>query len=319
MAEQHMARALALAAQVRGAVGPNPRVGCVVVDPSGRIVGSGAHQGAGTAHAEVVALAQAGEAARGGTAYVTLEPCNHHGRTPPCSQALLAAGVSEVRYAVADPTQAAGGAQYLREAGVRAEAGPLTEQATAFLRPWLFAVSHGRPFVTYKLATTIDGYIAAADGTSRWITGPPARRWVHELRAQVDAVAVGARTYRQDQPQLTVRGVEVVRQPLRVVLGGVDAPGFRVIRGHDPAAALTQLYAEGVRHLLLEGGATVGAAFLRAGLVDDLVWMIAPKLLGAGTRALADLGVGTIGDALGWQVTELTPVGDDVMIRCGRR
>lgn len=319
MSEDYMAQALALAASVRGAVGPNPRVGCVIVDTTGRVVGRGAHLGAGTPHAETVALAEAADAAGGGTAYVTLEPCNHHGRTPPCSQALLAAGVREVHYAVADPTPAAGGAQYLRQAGVSATVGPLTEQAAAFLRPWLFAVTHQRPFVTYKLASTLDGCIAASDGSSRWITGEAARAWVHELRAQVDAIAVGARTYAQDRPQLTVRGIDVVKQPLRVVLGDVDAPGLRVIPGHDPAAALTQLYDEGVRHLLLEGGATVGAAFIRAGLVDDLVWMFAPKLLGAGTRAMADLGVATIADALTWRVTEVTQMGDDVMIRCGRR
>jgi diaminohydroxyphosphoribosylaminopyrimidine deaminase/5-amino-6-(5-phosphoribosylamino)uracil reductase len=318
--EQYMAQALELAASVAGAVGPNPRVGCVIVGPDGRVVGRGAHLGAGTAHAEVVALAEAGDAARGATAYVTLEPCNHHGRTPPCTQALLAAQVEEVRYAVADPTTAAGGAATLRDHGVHAEQGPLTERAEAFLEPWLFAVEHERPFVTYKVASTLDGYVAAADGTSRWITGPQARQWVHRLRARVDGIAVGSRTYREDDPRLTVRGMDVVKQPQRFVLGGADSrPGFTVIPGRDPAGALRSMYDAGVRHLLLEGGPTVGAAFVRAGLVDELVWMTAPKTLGAGVPAMGDLQVRTIDDAVRWRITEVCALGDDVMIRCRRR
>jgi diaminohydroxyphosphoribosylaminopyrimidine deaminase / 5-amino-6-(5-phosphoribosylamino)uracil reductase len=320
MPEQYMAQALSLAASVKGAVGPNPRVGCVIVAADGSVVGRGAHQGTGTAHAEVVALAEAGDAARGATAYVTLEPCDHHGLTPPCAQALVAAGIGKVHYAVADPTPAAGGARTLREHGIAAEQGPLTEQAQAFLEPWLFAVTTGRPFVTYKVASTLDGYIAAADGTSRWITGPEARARSHELRAQVDAIAVGSGTYRADRPELTVRGIDVVRQPQRFVLGDVQvAEGFATIPGHDPRAALAHMYDAGVRHLLLEGGATVGAAFLTAGLVDDLVWFAAPKLLGAGTRAVADLGVAAIGQALEWHITGIEQVGDDVLIRSRRR
>ena len=320
MPEHHMAEALDLAAGVRGAVGPNPRVGCVIVDRSGVAVGRGVHLGAGTPHAEVVALADAGEAARGATAYVTLEPCNHHGLTPPCSAALLAAGIAAVRYAVPDPTPAAGGAQFLREHGVAADPGPLTERAEQFLRPWLFAVTHGRPFVTYKVASTLDGFVAASDGSSRWITGPAARDWAHrELRASVDAVAVGSTTFRTDAPELTVRGVDVVKQPERVVLGEVYADGFWVVPGRDPRHALAQLFDGGVRHLLLEGGPTVGAAFIKAGVVDELVWIAAPKLLGAGTPAVADLGISSLGGAITWNVREVEHVGDDVVIRCGRR
>ncbi len=314
-----MAEALDLAASVRGAVGPNPRVGCVVVDDSGTVVGRGAHQGTGTAHAEVVALAEAGDAARGATAYVTLEPCNHHGLTPPCSEALIAAGVAAVRYAVPDPTPAEGGAEFLREHGVTASPGPLTEQAEQFLEPWLFAVTHGRPFVTYKVASTLDGFVAAADGSSRWITGPAARDWAHrELRASADAIAVGSATFRADSPQLTVRGVDVVKQPRPVVLGDVAAEGFWVIPGRDPRQALAQMYDGGVRHLLLEGGPTVGAAFIEAGVVDELVWIVAPKLLGAGTSAVSDLGIWSVGDAVVWDIRGTEHVGDDVVIRCRR-
>lgn len=320
MSVQHMAAALALAGSVNGAVGPNPRVGCVIVDAGGAVVGRGAHQGAGTDHAEIVALAQAGPAARGATVYVTLEPCNHHGRTPPCSHALLAAGVSAVHYCVADPTAATGGAQFLRDHGIEATVGPLTAAGEGFLEPWLFAVTHERPFVTYKVASTLDGFVAAADGSSKWITGSPARRWAHErLRAKVDAIAVGAGTYTADRPELSVRGIAVVRQPDRFVLGGQAGEGFQVIAGRDPIEALRQMYQTGARHILLEGGPTVGAAFIRADLVDELVWITAPKLLGSGTKAVADLGIGSIDAASQWRVTETRQLGDDVMIRCRRR
>ncbi len=319
MDTEHMAQALSLAASVHGGVGPNPRVGCVLVDDDGQVVASGAHQGAGTPHAEVVALNRAGERARGTTAYVTLEPCNHHGLTPPCSQALVAAGVRAVRYAVADPTPVAGGgAEFLRANGVDASVGPLSEEASDFLEPWLFAVGAGRPFVTYKVASTLDGYIAAADGSSRWVTGAQARAWVHRLRATVDAVAVGSGTFRADNPQLTVRGVDVVKQPLRVVLGDVQAEGFLVIKEHDPNEVLRQLYELGARHVLLEGGAEVAAAYLSADLVDELIWITAPKLLGAGTRAVGDLGIGTIGEAQTWRTAHASRLGDDLMIRYRR-
>jgi diaminohydroxyphosphoribosylaminopyrimidine deaminase/5-amino-6-(5-phosphoribosylamino)uracil reductase len=319
--ESYMRQALALACDVRGAIGPNPRVGAVLVAPDGTVVGRGAHQGAGTAHAEAVALADAGPAARGATAYVTLEPCNHYGRTPPCALALIDAGVTAVHYAIPDPTTSAGGGQTCREAGLDVTQGLLADEARAFLTPWLFAVTHDRPFVTCKVASTLDGYIAAQDGSSRWITGPQARSWVQEeLRAQVDAVAVGSGTYRADDPQLTVRDLPVVRQPLRYVLGDADvAAGFTAIPGHDVTAALQQMYGEGVRHLLLEGGATVAAAFIRADMVDDLVWFTAPKMLGAGTRAIGELGISAIDSAIAWQVNDVQSVGDDVMIRSSRR
>lgn len=319
MDQDFMAAALDAAASVHGAVGPNPRVGCVLVR-DGRIVGRGAHLGTGTPHAEVNALADAGDAARGATAYVTLEPCNHHGRTPPCAEALIGAGVAEVRYAVADPTSASGGAETLRAAGIPAALGPLTTEAEQFLHPWLFAVRNARPYVTYKVAATLDGYVAAADGSSKWITGAAARTWAHEnLRARVDAIAVGSGTYLADAPALTARGVHTVKQPHRIVLGSTVAPGFWQIEGHEPADALAQMFEGGVRHLLLEGGPTVGGAFLRAGLVDELVWISAPKLLGGGRPAIADLGITTISEASQWQVVESMMLGEDVLIRCGRR
>lgn len=318
MDRDHMRAALELAADVRGAVGPNPRVGSVIVDAQGRVVGAGAHMGTGTPHAEVMALAAAGDRARGGIAYITLEPCNHHGRTPPCTDALIAAGLARVVYAVADPTPAAGGAQALRTAGIEVEQLALPE-SDAFLTPWLFAVTHARPFVTYKVASSLDGKVAAADGTSKWITDEAAREWAHvQLRAQVDAIAVGSGTLRADAPRLTVRGLDVVKQPSRYVLGQARAEGFTNIPGHDPGAALQSMYADGVRHLLLEGGPTVGAAFLTAGLVDELAWFYAPILLGAGTPAVAGLGVGTLDQAQRWHVVETRQIGTDVLVRMRR-
>ncbi|MFE6128952.1 bifunctional diaminohydroxyphosphoribosylaminopyrimidine deaminase/5-amino-6-(5-phosphoribosylamino)uracil reductase RibD, partial [Streptomyces sp. NPDC056437] len=214
-----MGRAITLAARGLGSTSPNPVVGCVITDASGRIVGEGYHQRAGGPHAEVHALRDAGEGARGGTAYVTLEPCNHTGRTGPCSQALVDAGIGRVVYAVADPNpQATGGGDTLRAAGIPAEAGLLAEEAAAGNTAWLTAMRRGRPFVRWKYAATLDGRIAAADRTSRWITSPEARADVHRLRAEADAVVVGSGTARADDPHLAVRGIEGATQPLRVVL-----------------------------------------------------------------------------------------------------
>ena len=307
---------------------PNPRVGCVVTGRDGTVVGVGHHRGAGTPHAEVDALQQAGEAARGGTAYVTLEPCDHTGRTGPCSQALLAAGVARVRYAVADPMPgAAGGAATLAAAGVDVAAGPLTDAAEAVNRTWLAALRTGRPFVTWKCATTLDGRTAAADGTSRWVTGPAARADVHALRARVGAVLVGTGTALTDDPALTVRdagGRVVGRQPLRVVLGDRPLPdGARLldgtaetlhVRGRDPHAALAAVRDRGVHHVLLEGGPTLAGAFLRAGLVDEVLAYVAPALLGEGAGAVAGLGVGTISEALRLHTTDVAVLGGDVRI-----
>ncbi|MFE7338872.1 bifunctional diaminohydroxyphosphoribosylaminopyrimidine deaminase/5-amino-6-(5-phosphoribosylamino)uracil reductase RibD, partial [Streptomyces fimicarius] len=214
-----MRRAITLAARGLGSTSPNPVVGCVITDAAGELAGEGFHQRAGGPHAEVHALRAAGERARGGTAYVTLEPCNHTGRTGPCAQALLAAGISRVVYAVGDPNpQATGGGATLRAAGVRAEQGLLADEAEAGNAAWLTSVRLGRPYVLWKYAATLDGRIAAADATSRWITSPEARADVHRLRAEADAVLVGSGTARTDDPQLGVRGIDGATQPLRVVV-----------------------------------------------------------------------------------------------------
>jgi diaminohydroxyphosphoribosylaminopyrimidine deaminase/5-amino-6-(5-phosphoribosylamino)uracil reductase len=295
-------------------------VACIILDADGRVVAEGWHRGAGTAHAEVDALRVAGEAARGGTAVVTLEPCNHTGRTGPCSQALIDAGVARVVYAQTDPNPlAAGGARTLSDAGIETEAGLFAEESEAMNRAWTFSVTHGRPLVTLKFAASIDGRVAAADGTSRWITSAVARRDVHRLRSTCDAILVGTGTALADDPHLTVRDVPVVSQPLRVVMGERvvpetarifdDAAETLVVADRRPEEALRILGEREVRHLLVEGGPTIAGAFLAAGLVDEVVAYIAPVFLGAGASALADFGVTTIDEALRLDLADLTVLG----------
>ena len=324
----HEAMLLAIAAseRVRGTTSPNPPVGCVVLDAGGEVVGVGATQPPGGAHAEVGALAQAGELARGGIAVVTLEPCAHHGRTPPCTDALLAAGVAHVVHAVSDPNPvASGGAEVLRGAGVGVTSGLLADEvARGPLRAWLHFARTGRPHVTWKYAATLDGRVAAADGTSRWISSGPAREQVHELRTKIDAIAVGTGTALADDPQLTARGIAASRQPLRVVVGMSDLPvGAKVLddsaetvhlRTREPDEVLAALAARGVVDVLLEGGPTLAGAFARAGRIDRVLAYVAPKLLGAGPAALGGAGVSTITEAVGLVVEEVTMCGPDVRI-----
>ncbi|WP_246004878.1 bifunctional diaminohydroxyphosphoribosylaminopyrimidine deaminase/5-amino-6-(5-phosphoribosylamino)uracil reductase RibD [Nocardioides marmorisolisilvae] len=328
--ERAMRRALELAATPGVPLGPNPRVGCVLLAPDGSEIAEGFHRGAGTPHAEAAALAAAGESARGATAVVTLEPCNHTGRTGPCAQALIEAGVARVVFAQPDPNPvAAGGAETLRAAGVAVELGLLEREARRLNRAWTFALEHGRPFVTWKFATSLDGRSAAADGSSRWISNETARRDTHRLRAECDAILVGTGTVLRDDPELTVRDAvdaPLARelQPLRVVMGDRDIPAdARVLndlaetvqlRTREPKAVLAELHARGRQHLFLEGGPTVAAAFAAAGLVDEVVAYVAPKLLGAGTSAVADLGIGSISEALDLKVTDITVLDDNVRI-----
>ena len=313
-----MTRALELAATPGVPLGPNPRVGCVLLADDGTVVAEGFHRGAGTAHAEVDALAHT-DAARGTTAVVTLEPCNHTGRTGPCALALVEAGVKRVVFAQADPNPvAAGGADTLRAAGIDVSHGLLSSEARALNRAWLFGLEHGRPLVTWKFATTLDGRSAAADGTSRWISNRTARTDVHLLRARCDTMLVGTATVDADDPQLTVRDAHdglLAHQPLRAVMGTRDIdPGRRVfddsahtvlLRTRNPAEALADLFERGRRHVLLEGGPTLAAAFVRAGLVDEIVAYVAPTLFGAGSAAVADLGITTIDGALRPDVTDI--------------
>lgn len=325
-----MSRALELAARGPGH-GPNPQVGCILLAPDGRVLGEGWHRGAGTPHAEVAALSAAaamGADVRGATAVVTLEPCNHTGRTGPCAQALVAAGVARVVVSVPDPNPtAAGGAEHLRRHGVEVVLDVRRDEGEALLRRWLHAVRRGRPFVTLKLASTLDGRVAAADGTSRWITSVESRRHAHEQRAQVDAIAVGTGTALADDPSLTARaadGALADHQPLRVVVGDRPVPpGARLhgpggellaLRTHDVHAVLAELHAREVRHVLVEGGPTLASAFLRAGAVDEVHAYLAPVLLGSGPGSVLDLGIDTITRALRLQPREVRTLGPDVLL-----
>jgi diaminohydroxyphosphoribosylaminopyrimidine deaminase/5-amino-6-(5-phosphoribosylamino)uracil reductase len=319
-----MTRALALARTPGVPTGPNPRVGCVLLDAAGATVAEGYHRGAGTPHAEVDALDRAGDRARGTTAVVTLEPCNHTGRTGPCARALVDAGVARVVYAQADPNPlAAGGAATLSAAGVETAHGLFEDEARAVNEVWTFAVEHGRPYVTWKFATTLDGRSAAADGTSRWVSSPAARLDTHRLRSLADVILAGTGTVLTDDPELTVRDADnrpVPHQPLRAVMGLREVPSDRRVRNdaaetvvlptREPSEALAALYARDRQHVFLEGGPTLAAAFLRAGLVDEVVAYIAPMLLGAGRSAVADLGITTVADALHFAVAEITVVGE---------
>jgi diaminohydroxyphosphoribosylaminopyrimidine deaminase / 5-amino-6-(5-phosphoribosylamino)uracil reductase len=330
-----MHRALQLGCAALGNTSPNPPVGCVVLDAAGDVVGEGHTRPAGQAHAEVVALAAAGPRAAGGTAVVTLEPCDHTGRTGPCSLALIAAGVARVVYAVPEPSRtAAGGAARLAAAGIDVSGGLLREQAEhGALEAWLGSVRTGRPFVTWKYAATLDGRVAAVDGTSRWITSPAARADVHRLRAEVDAIVAGSGTVLADDPQLTVRhpdGTLADRQPLRVVLDRrhrvpptarvFDAAAETVLLdSQDPGKALAALADRGVVSVLLEGGPVLAGAFVAAGCVDRVVGYLAPALLGAGAAALGPCGVGTVTQAMRLWLDDVERVGPDLRLTARRR
>lgn len=325
-----MRRALRLAQRPDVPIGPNPRVGCVLLRPDGSVLAEGYGRGAGERHAEIDALRQAGGRADGATAVVTLEPCNHVGRTGACAEALREAGVARVVYAQDDGNAvAAGGAAALSRAGVDVQGGVLADEARAVNPIWTLAVERSRPHVTWKYAATLDGRSAAADGTSQWITSPEARADVHRLRAECDTILVGTGTVLADDPRLTVRDVDGVArerrfQPLRAVMGLRGIPAGAAVQDEaaetvhletrDPSDALKRLYERGRTHVWLEGGPTLAGAFWQAGLVDRVVAYIAPALLGDGTAALGDAGIGTIGDAVRLEFTDVTQVGTDVRL-----
>jgi diaminohydroxyphosphoribosylaminopyrimidine deaminase/5-amino-6-(5-phosphoribosylamino)uracil reductase len=315
-----MAEAIALGQGVRADTSPNPWVGAVVVPAGDEPAAEGATQPPGGPHAEMVALQLAGGTARDATLYVTLEPCSHHGRTPPCADAVIAAGVRRVVVGVVDPDpQVAGaGIERLRAAGVDVEVGVSAEEVSASLRPYLAQRRRGRPWVVLKLAATLDGRLAAPDGSSRWITGPAARIDAHRLRAESDAILVGAGTVRTDDPALTVRDVPG-RDPLRVVLGQPPA-GARALPAlvHDgPLPPLLEdLGRRGVVQLLVEGGARVAASFHRGGLVDQYALYLAPAFLGGddGLPMFAGAGAPTMADIWRGRIDGIRRIGPDVRI-----
>ncbi|WP_123507560.1 bifunctional diaminohydroxyphosphoribosylaminopyrimidine deaminase/5-amino-6-(5-phosphoribosylamino)uracil reductase RibD [Frondihabitans sp. PhB188] len=323
-----MRHALTLAS--RGpARGSHASVGCVLLDDAGRTVAEGWHRGAGTPHAEVDAMSKlpAG-GARGLTAVVTLEPCNHWGRTGPCAEALIEAGIGRVVFAVEDPgAHSGGGKERLRAAGIPVDEGVLAAEVAEWMRRWLIAASLQRPFVTLKWASSLDGRAAAADGTSQWITGTAARQHVHEQRADHDAILVGTGTVLADDPTLTARGDGgelLPLQPLPVVVGERPVPIDARLRQHprglvetgtrDLRAVLSDLFARDVRTVFVEGGPTVAGELIRNDLVDDYLVYLAPTLIGGPRLALGDLGVDTIDGQRHLSVTSVTPLGDDLAI-----
>ncbi len=339
-----MDRALVLAAN-GPEHGPNPRVGCVLLAPATpgasddgadrRVIGEGWHRGAGAPHAEVAALADArarGEDPRGATAVVTLEPCNHTGRTGPCAQALLDAGIAEVVYALPDPgAVSGGGGEHLRTHGVSVSHGVRESEARELVRHWHHAVTTGRPWVTLKLATTLDGRVAAVDGTSKWITGPQAREHAHRVRARVDAIAVTTGTALADDPALTARtedGGLAEHQPLRVVVGHRDLPaGSRLhgdggellhLRTHSVTEVLRALQEREVRHLLAEGSPALATALLQADVVDEIHAYLAPVILGEGAAAVNPFGVTTLTGAPRWSTTAVERLGQDALLTARR-
>ena len=317
----HMQRALDAGQTARLRTAPNPWVGCVVVTADGRIF-TGATEPPGMRHAEVVALdaaLAAGADTRGADVYVTLEPCNHHGRTGPCVQRLVDAGVRRVTVAVEDPDPlvAGTGIAALRAAGVEALCGDGEQPAREQLRAYLHHRTTGRPFVVMKVAATLDGRTAARDGSSQWITGEAARRRVHELRAESQAVCTGAGTVRADDPQLTVRHVQGP-DPMRVVLGAAPA-GARIhpcIEWQQPLdALLDHLGSLGVLQLLVEAGPRVSASFHRAGLVDRYVFHLAPALAGGDAPGMfAGCGVSSIGEMWRGRIVGTRALGDDLEV-----
>jgi len=322
-----MSRALEIARN--GPRGLNPQVGAVLLAPDGTTLAEGWHRGSGTPHAEVDALSRVPEgAARGATAVVTLEPCNHTGRTGPCTEALISAGVARVVYAVDDPgALSSGGAQRLRAAGIDVEPGVLRAGGEALLDSWLAVQRLGRPHVTVKWAQSLDGRAAAADGTSQWITGPSARADVHRRRSEADAILVGTGTLLADDPALTARhedGTLYDSQPRPVVVGVRAIPQESRVRRHplplmqdegdDLPDLLDRLRELGAHRVFVEGGPALASSFVRAGLVDEVLAYIAPTLLGGDRTAIGDIGVGTIDEQLRLRIAAVERLGDDLLI-----
>jgi diaminohydroxyphosphoribosylaminopyrimidine deaminase / 5-amino-6-(5-phosphoribosylamino)uracil reductase len=313
-------RAIELAERGRGTTRPNPMVGAVVIS-NGDVVGEGWHERPGLPHAERIALEAAGERTRGATLHTTLEPCAHEGRTGPCAEAIVEAGIARVVVGARDPyPAAAGGVERLREAGIEVELaeGELARRIRRQNEAFLTWAGKRRPFVTYKAAMTLDGRLAAAGGHSRWVSGPESRRRVHELRVLADAVAVGAGTVRTDDPKLTARDVEAEREPRRLAFGSGPLPegSDLELRSGPLGEELEQLAAEQVQSLLLEGGPTLAGAFLRAGLLDKLLVFVAPKLVGGDDAPplFAGPGVRSMEDALQLSAVEVERVGEDILI-----
>jgi diaminohydroxyphosphoribosylaminopyrimidine deaminase/5-amino-6-(5-phosphoribosylamino)uracil reductase len=323
--ETFMSRAIELASKVDLSRDINPTVGAVIVDASGTVVGEGWHDGSGTDHAEVMAIAQAGIKAVGATLYCTLEPCNAQGKTGPCAQAVIAAGITKVVIAQADPHQAmSGGVKTLQAAGIEVEVGLLQDSAIALNASWNFAQQNNRPWVIWKTATTLDGFVAAEDGSSKWITGEPARERVQEIRASVGAILTGTGTVLADDPLLTVRALPDDQQPLRVIVGDRELPAnSQIFTGTNPAIrmpgdlskVIAELWQEhGVHKVLVEAGSHVSQSLWSANLVDEVYWFQAPMILGSGKPAIGSFGVNTLANASRFPEYQVDRVGLDLLV-----
>ena len=354
----HMKSCLELASKASGRTSPNPMVGAVVVDPSGKVVGSGFHAKAGTPHAEVHALREAGEAARGATLYVNLEPCCHHGRTPPSPEAVVASGVARVVVGMRDPNSkvAGGGIKLLESSGIKTDVGVLEDECRFLNRAFVKRMNTGLPWLCLKLASTLDGRIADRSGSSRWITGAEARAYVHRLRNEYDAVMIGGYTAIMDDPQLNVRDIAGSRDPIRIVVdpnleistsskicqvstggktivfcneesgngkGKVLPDGIEVIgvikstEGLDLQVCLKTLAERDILSVLCEGGGRLAGSLLQAGLVDEVQWLIAPKIIGdsnsvAAVNCLTEV---PLSKALDLQQVKVSSLGKDILVQ----
>jgi len=319
-----MQRAIALSEKGLGRTAPNPIVGAVIIATDGTVIAEGFHDRQKSSdHAEVVALKIAGDKARGATMVVTLEPCNHTGTTPPCTQVIIDAGISTVVYAVTDPNpQAAGGASALKAAGIEVVTGVGVDEAAYSNRAWLTKIIKGRPFITWKVAATLDGKVAALDGTSKWITNEASRADVQKVRRTVDAIMVGTQTVIADDPHLIPRDGLVGANPLRIVCGTQELPKgaqvldsaapTQVIASKDLEVVAAELLTTGVNHILLESGPTLASAMLHACMLDELMIYQGPSLLGAGKNFVADLGALTLDHAMKMPRVSTETFGDDV-------
>ena len=320
-AEAAMACAIECARAGLGKTFPNPIVGAVITSATGEFISEGFHQGAD--HAEVVAIKAAKAIPAGSIIYVTLEPCNHQGKTPPCTAAIIDAGIKKVIYAVSDPNPvAAVGGEYLRASGVEVEHGLLESEAAFDNRAWLTKIAKQRPRISWKIASTMDGKVAAADGTSKWITSELARADVALLRSQVDAIVTSTATVKADNPLLTSKGAG--QNPVRIVMGGAEiASGLQIlnsdaetiaIKSRDLQELITLAKARGFNQLLIESGPILGTALLKADLIDEVILYQAPTFFGSGTPAISDLGVASISQRLDFEIADVEVIGTDLKI-----
>jgi len=320
-ADEAMARAIECATYGLGKTFPNPIVGAVITSATGEFISEGFHQG--DDHAEVIAIGAAKEIPAGSVIYVTLEPCNHHGKTPPCVDAIIASGIKKVVYAVADPNPvAAGGTERLQESEIEVKSGIGEVQARLENRAWLTKIEKSRPRITWKIASTMDGKVAASDGSSKWITGEIARADVARIRSQADAIVTSTATVIADDPLLTSKGLG--KNPVRIVMGitelasnskilGTDAETV-LIKSRDAQKLISLAKERGFNQILIESGPTLGTALLRADLVDEIILYQAPTFLGSGKASIGDLGIASISDRLDFEIADVEILGADLKI-----